>query len=128
MLQKRAAGKYHSPNLWSNTCCSHPKPSEKTLDGAERRLEEEMGFRCNLHEIFDFYYKIEFENSLCEHEYDHVFIGKYSEKPVLNLDEASDWKWISLGDLKEDLDKNPKNYTHWVKLCLNRVISAVEDD
>jgi isopentenyl-diphosphate delta-isomerase len=125
MLQKRAANKYHSPNLWSNTCCSHPYPGEETLLGAERRLTEEMGFSCDLQEIFDFCYKIKFENGLNENEYDHVFIGKYNGKPELNLKEASDWKLVKLDDLKQDLGKNPKKYTHWLKLCLDKVILAV---
>jgi len=125
ILQKRATNKYHSPNLWSNTCCSHPYPGEETLLGAERRLTEEMGFSCDLQEIFNFCYKIEFENGLNENEYDHVFIGKYNGKPELNLKEASDWKLVKLDDLKQDLDKKPKKYTHWLKLCLDKVILAV---
>lgn len=128
MLQKRAAGKYHSPNLWSNTCCSHPKPTEETLKGAERRLEEEMGFKCDLREAFDFIYKTKFKNGLIENEYDHVFIGKYNKEPVLNLDEASNWKWVSINDLKKDITKNPSNYTHWLKLCLNKVTSIISDN
>lgn len=125
MLQKRATEKYHSPNLWSNTCCSHPMPGEKTLDGACRRLKEEMGFSCNLKELFCFRYKIEFANNLIENECDHVFIGKYSNAPTLNMKEASSWKWIDLPVLKNNIDKNPNNYTHWLKACLNKVISGI---
>ncbi|NQU99744.1 MAG: isopentenyl-diphosphate Delta-isomerase [Parcubacteria group bacterium] len=128
MLQKRAATKYHSPNLWSNTCCSHPKPSEKTKDGAERRIEEEMGFKCELEELLSFTYKVGFSNGLVENEYDHIFMGEHKDKPRLNLEEASDWKWVDLEDLEKDMHKNPENYTHWLKLCLNKLITAVSSD
>lgn len=128
MLQKRAPEKYHSPNLWSNTCCSHPYPHEQTLQGAIRRLEEEMGFQCELEKIFDFSYKVKFDNGLCENEYDHVFYGRYNKGPRINLQEASSWKWIDLHNLKKDLDKNPENYTHWLKLCLNKVILAINSN
>ena len=128
MLQRRAATKYHSPNLWSNTCCSHPYPGEKILDGAERRIEEEMGFKCGLEELLSFTYKVRFSNGLVEHEYDHIFVGEYSDEPNLNLDEASDWKWVDLEDLEKDMRKNPENYTHWLKLCLNKLITAITSD
>ncbi len=128
MLQKRVAVKYHSPNLWSNTCCSHPRPGEKTLDGAIRRLKEEMGFNCSLEELLSFIYEVKFSNGLTENEYDHVFVGEYNDKPNLNLNEASDWKWVDLEDLEKDIRKNPENYTHWLKLCLNKLISATTSD
>jgi isopentenyl-diphosphate delta-isomerase len=128
MLQKRAASKYHSPNLWSNTCCSHPKPAEKTKNAAERRIEEEMGFKCRLEELLSFTYKIGFSNGLIENEHDHIFMGEYNGKPRLNSIEASDWKWVDLEDLEKDIRKNPENYTHWLKLCLNKLITAVSSD
>lgn len=127
MLQRRAASKYHSPNLWSNTCCSHPHPSEQTLNGAERRLKEEMGFTCTLSKAFSFSYEVKFSNGLYENEYDHVYIGRYNQRPKLNSKEASDFAWVDLNKLKKDLAKNPSKYTHWLKLCLNKVITAVNN-
>lgn len=76
LLQQRAKGKYHCPRLWSNTCCSHPRPGEDILVAAHRRLQEEMGFDCPLEDKFSFIYKVKFDNGLTEHEYDHVLIGK----------------------------------------------------
>ena len=121
MLQKRAATKYHSGGLWSNTCCSHPKPGELTAMAAHRRLKEEMGFNCELHESFDFIYKAELDNDLIEHEYDHVYIGHCDSSPQLNPQEVEDWKWISLAELDADLKANPQNYTTWLKIVFDRI-------
>ena len=77
LLQQRALNKYHSGGLWTNACCSHPMPGEKTEDAADRRLKEELGFETPLEKIFDFVYKAEFDNGLTEYEFDHVFAGEY---------------------------------------------------
>lgn len=111
MLQRRAASKYHCPGLWTNTCCSHPRPDETTLAAASRRLQEEMGFVCPLEEKFSFLYKAEFSNGLTEHEFDHVFIGRYNDDPVLNPVEADDWKWVSIDDLVQEMEQNPDAFT-----------------
>jgi isopentenyl-diphosphate delta-isomerase len=116
LLQKRAAHKYHSPNLWTNTCCSHQRNGESSLKAGKRRLQEEMGFSCELREVFSFIYKAPFDNGLTEHELDHVMIGDYNENPAINKDEVSDYKWINIKNLKKDLLKNPKNYTVWFKI------------
>ena len=120
MIQQRAKAKYHSGGLWSNTCCSHPRPKEKTEDAAKRRLEEEMGFVCDLKEIFSFTYKAKIGN-LIEHEFNHVFIGQYDDVASLNRDEANDWKWIDLKELKKDISTNPNKYTVWFKIAIKRV-------
>jgi len=121
MLQKRASGKYHCGGLWTNTCCSHPRPGGKITEEVHKRLKEEMGFDCELKEIFTFIYKTEFENGLTEHEYDHVFIGKFDGEPVLNLEEASEWKWISMAELEKDIEGNPDNYTYWLKIAIKKI-------
>lgn len=118
MLQKRADEKYHSPSLWTNTCCSHPAPGEETLDGAHRRLKEEMGFDTSLKEAFVFTYKANL-GELTEHEYDHVFVGRYNKEPELNPEEASEWKWISWKELVENIKNCPKEYTYWLKVAVN---------
>jgi isopentenyl-diphosphate delta-isomerase len=125
LLQKRAEGKYHSGGLWTNTCCSHPRAGENLEDAAHRRLKEEMGFDCPLREAFSFVYKARFGNGLTEHELDHVFIGHYDRNPKPNPEEYEGWKWISLGELKEDVTKNPEKYTYWLRACLDRVISCM---
>jgi isopentenyl-diphosphate Delta-isomerase len=121
MLQQRALTKYHTPGLWTNTCCSHPRPSEKTDDAAHRRLMEEMGFSCKLEKAFDFVYRAGFENGLTEHEFDHVFVGRYNDNPSINPDEVNDWKWIDLDELKNDIHDHPLHYTIWFKIAFPRV-------
>ncbi|MFA5075094.1 MAG: isopentenyl-diphosphate Delta-isomerase [Candidatus Babeliales bacterium] len=118
LLQKRAKTKYHSGGLWSNTCCSHPRPDEDIFMAAHRRLKEEMGFDTNLKEIFTFCYKANLDNNLIEHEYDHVFIGKFDGKPILNPEEAENYKWISLQELDKDIKENSSKYSFWLKSCL----------
>lgn len=121
LIQQRDTGKYHCGGLWSNTCCSHPR-SDEILEGAiHRRLEEEMGFDCDLHKVFKFTYKAEFSNGLTEHETDHVFVGVCDKTPVLNKEEAMDYRWISVPDLLEDISKNPDKYTPWFKIALEKL-------
>ncbi|MGC9037591.1 MAG: isopentenyl-diphosphate Delta-isomerase [Candidatus Micrarchaeia archaeon] len=122
MLQKRAEGKYHSAGKWSNTCCSHPAPGEAVIEAAHRRLQEEMGFDCDMEEKFSFIYRADVGNGLTEWEYDHVIFGRYDGEPNINKEEASAYKWISLDMLKKDVEENPQNYTPWLRICLDRVI------
>ena len=121
MLQQRALHKYHSPGLWTNTCCSHPRPGEETLDAAHRRLQEEMGFDCELQWKFSFIYKAPFDNGLTEHEFDHVFFGTYDHKPIINRDEVEAWKWVKMDSLLADVRKNPGDYTVWFRIALQKM-------
>jgi len=125
LLQKRARTKYHSGGLWTNTCCSHPRPGEPLAEGAHRRLREEMGFDCDLREIFSFRYKVKFDNDLFEHEYDHVLMGQFDGEPFPSAGEIDDWKWIGLEELRQHIRENPDSYTYWLKICLDKVISHV---
>ena len=111
MIQQRAANKYHSPTLWTNTCCSHPRDEETYEQAAHRRLQEEMGFDCQLEFKFSFIYKAHLENDLTEHELDHVFIGTFDDEPNLNPEEVMAYRWVELDDLKKDMEKNPQKYT-----------------
>lgn len=115
LLQQRALSKYHSPGLWTNTCCSHPFPGEESLDAAHRRLVEEMGFDCELEWEFNFIYKAEFNNGLTEYEFDQVYIGKYDGIPVINPEEVENYKWVSLPWLKREISENPDQFTVWFK-------------
>jgi isopentenyl-diphosphate Delta-isomerase len=121
LLQKRAATKYHSAGLWTNTCCSHPKPKENTLDAAKRRLQEEMGLRCEIKYAFNFTYLTEFENGLSEHELDHVFFGFSDDIPKINPEEASECKYLSLEETENQLKQNSQGFTTWFKLIFDRV-------
>lgn len=116
LLQKRALDKYHSPGLWTNTCCSHPRKNEKTIDAAHRRLFEEMGIKSELKLFTSFIYKAEFDNGLIEHEFDHVIVGSFVGNPVINQLEVCDWKWEDLDLIKENLKTYPNDYTEWFKI------------
>ena len=116
MLQQRASNKYHSPNLWTNTCCSHQRSGESNIQAGTRRLYEEMGFTTSLKEITSFIYKAPFDNGLTEHELDHIMVGYYNEDPVINSDEVEDWKWMKIEDVKKDISLNPDLYTAWFKI------------
>jgi len=120
MLQQRALHKYHSPGLWTNTCCSHQRDGESNLQAGIRRLQEEMGFVTPLKETISFIYKAPFDNGLTEHEFDHVLVGNYNGEPQINTDEVASWKWMLLDDVKKDIAKNPDNYTAWFKIIFNK--------
>lgn len=120
MLQQRALHKYHTPGLWTNTCCSHPRDGETTLDAGKRRLMEEMGFTTPLKETTSFIYKAPFDNGLTEHELDHILIGTYSGEPNINPDEVADWKWMTMDEVKKDIEQNPDIYTAWFKIIFDK--------
>ncbi|MEO8852477.1 MAG: isopentenyl-diphosphate Delta-isomerase [Ginsengibacter sp.] len=122
LLQQRADEKYHSSLLWSNTCCSHPVNGERITDTVKRRLEEEMGLKCNTYFAFRFIYKIPLENGLTEHEWDHVYFGQCDDLPVPNPGEVKDWKYISLEKLTNEISLNPEKFSGWLKICLPDVI------
>lgn len=119
MLQQRAHSKYHSPGLWTNTCCSHQRDGEDNITAGKRRLMEEMGFVTELEELFSFTYKAAFDNGLTEHEFDHVMQGYYDKEPNINPDEVASWKWMSPKDVKKDIKDNPDNYTAWFKIIFD---------
>ncbi|MCA1591971.1 MAG: isopentenyl-diphosphate Delta-isomerase [Acidobacteria bacterium] len=119
LLQKRAASKYHSGGLWSNTCCGHPRPGETTQAAARRRLREEMNFSCELRAAFEFLYRAEFANGLVEHEYDHVLTGKFDGVPAPDESEVEGWKWVRLDKLRAEMKDRPDDYTYWLKLALS---------
>lgn len=120
MLQQRAMHKYHSPGLWTNTCCSHQRDHESNIEAGRRRLKEEMGFETELKETTSFKYKAPFDNGLTEHEYDHVLVGHYNGEPKINPDEVHDWKWMELEAVKKDISLSPQDYTEWFKIIFDK--------
>ena len=126
LLQRRALSKYHSPDLWTNTCCSHPRNGETLAEATSRRLREEMGMTCEMHEVYTFIYKAPVGQGLTEHEFDHVWIGQSDEEPNINRDEVESWKYMSLNDLKEDLLLHPENYTEWFKITFEEMNNHAE--
>lgn len=126
MLQQRARHKYHSPLLWTNTCCSHQRNGETNIQAGNRRLYEEMGFRTELKELFHFIYKAPFDNGLTEHELDHVMIGYCNENPTINPEEVEDWKWMKIEAVKEDMISHSSLYTVWFKIIFDEFYHFLE--
>ena len=126
MLQQRASHKYHSPLLWTNTCCSHQRAGESNIQAGKRRLEEEMGFKTDLKELFHFIYKAPFDNGLTEHELDHVMIGYSNQEPKINPEEVESWKWMKIEDIKNDMEIHPEIYTVWFKIIFDKFYHYLE--
>ena len=126
LLQQRAHNKYHSGGLWTNSCCSHPRIGETTLDAGTRRLNEELGFTTELNEEFSFIYRAELDQNMIEHELDHVLTGTYNEIPDFNTDEVCAVKYISMSYLETDIASNPENYTAWFKIIFSKVKDLIE--
>lgn len=120
MLQQRAMNKYHSPGLWTNTCCSHQRDGETSVEAGKRRLEEEMGFNTLLKETGSIIYKAPFDNGLTEHELDHILIGNFNGIPEINQAEVSSWKWMTLEQIQKDIRINPDDYTAWFKIIIDK--------
>jgi isopentenyl-diphosphate delta-isomerase len=123
LLQQRASHKYHSAGLWTNACCSHPRPGEDTKEAATRRLQEELGFTTSLEKSFDFTYRSEFENGLTEFEFDHVFIGIYDQAIHPNRDEVSDYCFKTPDEIRAGLESYPGRYSSWFQLAFPLVLS-----
>ena len=116
LMQQRALSKYHSPGLWTNTCCSHPRDGETLEEATRRRMMEEMGMTCEMHEVYTFIYKAPVGQGLTEHEFDHVFIGQSDVIPQINHEEVESWKYMPIDALKNDILLHPELYTEWFKI------------
>jgi isopentenyl-diphosphate delta-isomerase len=127
LLQRRALNKYHSPGLWTNTCCSHPRPNEQLINAAKRRLIEEMGFVCDLNYQFNFIYKASLDQGMTEHELDHVFFGTYEDEIKLNPEEVAEYKFISMEELQNSITKQPQLFTEWFKIVFEKVKKAYHE-
>jgi isopentenyl-diphosphate delta-isomerase len=121
LLQRRALNKYHSAGLWTNTCCSHPRPKEETLEAANRRLKEEMGMEVSLTFKTSFIYKTEFDNGLTEHEFDYVFFGNSNDNPIINKEEVDSFEWVDIDALKEKINNLPNEFTSWFKIAVEKL-------
>ena len=126
MLQQRALSKYHSPGLWTNTCCSHQRLGETNIEAGTRRLQEEMGFKTPLKELFSFVYKATLDNGLTEHEFDHVILGYYDSEPIINHEEVTNWKWMNLEEIIKEIKTTPDNYTAWFKIIFDRFYNHIK--
>jgi len=120
LLQQRALNKYHSPGLWTNTCCSHQRDGEDSVHAGIRRLQEEMGFTTTLKKTTSFIYKAPFDNGLTEHEFDHILVGRFNGTPDINPEEVAQWKWMPLEEVKNDIEVHPELYTIWFKIIFEK--------
>ncbi|HLW15347.1 MAG TPA: isopentenyl-diphosphate Delta-isomerase [Flavobacteriaceae bacterium] len=126
LLQQRALHKYHTPGKWANTCCSHQRDGESSLDAGKRRLEEEMGFVTDLNFRKTFIYKASFDNGLTEHEFDHIMVGKYNEDPIINPEEVAAFKWMDISDILLEIELDPEKYTAWFKIIMSEHLDAIK--
>jgi len=127
LIQQRADHKYHSPGLWANTCCSHPAPGETTEAAVRRRLMEEAGIECEAEEIFSFVYKHQFAEDLYEHEFDHVFLGRYDGDYEINPDEVKAFRWVALDELEKETAEHPERFACWFLIAVPEVIRIVRE-
>jgi isopentenyl-diphosphate delta-isomerase len=123
LLQQRADAKYHSPGLWTNTCCSHPLSGEESLAAAHRRLKEEMGFDCDIKHEFQFIYRADFDNGLTEHELDHVFTGTWQGTPRPDPNEVKAWRWVHPKALREEIEQNSHHFTFWFPIIVQTLLA-----
>ena len=123
LLQQRAASKYHSPLLWTNTCCSHPRQGESVMEAATRRLQEEMGMQCVLEEKFTFIYMAKVGNDLTEHEFDHVLTGTSDDIPQINTDEVESYKYMTIDEIEAEMEMHPETFTEWFKIAFAELAS-----
>lgn len=123
LLQQRAFDKYHSGGKWTNTCCSHPRLGEETINAANRRLMEEMGMECNIYHTFSFQYQAELLEGMIENEFDHVYFGLSDQLPVINPSEVESYQYMRMDTLLEQIESHPENYTAWLKICIARVMN-----
>ncbi|MFK8039309.1 MAG: isopentenyl-diphosphate Delta-isomerase [Crocinitomicaceae bacterium] len=126
LLQQRASSKYHSPNLWTNTCCSHPRPNESIKNAANRRLNEEMGMSCDLKRAFHFTYNVKLDQGLTEHELDHVFLGITDSKPIINREEVRAYQYLPIKQIQQQMAEEPDQFTEWFKICFKEVLKHYE--
>ena len=120
LLQRRSTKKYHSGGLWTNTCCSHPRPNEDIRTAVRRKLQQEMGIDVTPQFSHKFIYKVDLENNLTEHEYDYVYVGRYDGEPHINEDEVAEWRFEDLEHVRADIEKSPGDFTYWFKLIINQ--------
>jgi len=122
LLQRRALQKYHCGGLWTNTCCSHPRPGETLSAAVKRRLQEELSITCTVSKAFEFIYRAEFDNGLIEHEFDSVFIGEYEGPVRPNAEEVMEFQWFDSEDLAKQMQNNAEQFTPWFKIAYPRIL------
>ena len=127
LIQRRAAGKYHSAGLWANACCSHPRPGEGVEEAALQRLRQELGIRVPaVEELFTFVYRCPFDNGLTEYELDHVLLADWDGPVTPDPEEVGEVAWVSFADLKAALLRRPEEFAVWFLTAAPEVLRRVE--
>lgn len=126
LMHRRALGKYHSPGLWTNTCCSHPRWQEEPARAAVRRLSEEMGLKCPLEFVTQITYRVPLPDGMNEHELDHIFVGHCDDAPKLNRDEVEEYRYMSLDEIRDEMHRQPHLFTEWFKILFEPVITEIK--
>lgn len=121
LIQKRSNLKYHSPGLWTNACCSHPRSGETVMEAANRRLKEELGIQANLEKAFSFIYKTRLDHDMIEHEYDHVLLGRFNGTPKVNPEEVASWKYMKIEAILNEMKLQPALWTEWFKIIMPKI-------
>ncbi len=127
LLHRRSAEKYHSGGLWTNACCSHPRPDELPADAAQRRLAEEMGVQCEVRPLFKARYRAAVSNGYIEDEVVHAFGGTYEGPVAPDPAEVSEWKWMPFAALSDDLTDRPELYTVWFRHYFREHYEAIAE-
>jgi isopentenyl-diphosphate delta-isomerase len=115
LLQQRNPRKYHSGGLWANSCCGHPRPGERTVTAARRRLHEELGVGDPL--SFGFYarYRADLDHGMHENEFVYVYFGRLHAPAKPDPAEVADLEFVSLAELARRIKQNPGSFTYWMK-------------
>lgn len=120
LLQQRAREKHHFRGLWSNTCCTHPRPGEDVVSAGRRRLEEEMGCDAPLEVAGTFeYFAADPHSDLVERELDHVLVGTFNGTPEVDPAEVQAWMWLDVAEVRSDIAHRPERYTPWLAEALD---------
>ncbi|MCD7930571.1 MAG: isopentenyl-diphosphate Delta-isomerase [Tannerellaceae bacterium] len=127
LLQRRSQEKYHSPGLWTNSCCSHPQPGETVEEAAHRRMQEELSLDTDLTPLLTFHYKAVFPNGLIENELDHVLIGVTDEIPFPDPQEVEDHCYMKPEQIFDELSMRPWEFTVWFRIIFEKYGNHIQE-
>jgi isopentenyl-diphosphate Delta-isomerase len=128
LIQQRALKKYHTPGLWANTCCTHPRWDEDPAACAVRRLQEELGIAGLFPSFADrVEYRADVGNGLTEHELVDIFVADAATDLAIqpNPDEVMATRWIDLYDLSAEVLRTPEKFTPWLRIYMTEHMGRI---